>query len=410
MERVHTLGKYEIRGELGRGAMGVVYQGYDPDIDRLVAIKTLKKDTLDISERPAVLERFKREAQAGGRLVHPNIAAIYDYGEDENTAFITMETIQGRGLKELFDQNQRFHGGEIVRLMTQLLETLDYAHSRGVVHRDIKPSNLILMGDGTLKITDFGIARVESSTLTQAGTVLGTPSYMSPEQYMGQIVDGRSDLFAAGVILYQFLTGEKPFVGASITTIMHKVLKEMPANPSDLNVQVPPAFDWVVHKALAKRPAERYQTAREFLDDLKAADEGRLTQAHSLPEDDATISHIFATEEVKPQARRKPWAWIGVGLAASAMGLAAIAPVFKPTPPVSAPIALVSPPPQTAAAPGKDTLGGKPGKAKKTKPPSEEKHLGRRGEENKPAAAKRGFFGEELRPSQWKRGDGPTAP
>jgi serine/threonine-protein kinase len=254
--------------------MGIVYEGFDPMIGRRVALKTVRRDQLDRAEVEEILARFKREAQAAGRLNHPNVVAIYEYGEDEGTAFIAMEFIEGRELKDRLDASERFPMSEIVRIMAQLLDALDYSHKSGVVHRDIKPSNIILLKDGTVKVADFGIARVESSTLTQAGSVLGTPSYMSPEQFMGQTVDGRSDLFSAGVILYQFLTGEKPFTGA-LTTIMHKVLKEEPAAPSELNVQVPRPFDALIRKALAKRPDERFQSGREFAEAIKAAAAGQ---------------------------------------------------------------------------------------------------------------------------------------
>jgi serine/threonine-protein kinase len=283
MTEPKKLGKYEIRRELGQGAMGIVYEGFDPMIGRRVALKTVRREQLDRTEVEEILARFKREAQAAGRLSHPNIVQIYEYGEDDGTAFIAMEFIEGRELKEPLDANERFPMQEIVRIMTQLLEALDYSHRNGVVHRDIKPSNIILLKDGAVKVADFGIARVESSTLTQAGSVLGTPSYMSPEQFMGQTVDGRSDLFSAGVILYQFLTGEKPFTGA-LTTIMHKVLKEEPAAPSELNVQVPRPFDALIRKALAKRPDERFQNGHEFADALKAAAAGQ-----PMADDEATI-------------------------------------------------------------------------------------------------------------------------
>ena len=284
MTDLKKLGKYEIRGELGQGAMGIVYDGFDPMIARRVALKTVRRDQLDRAEVEEILARFKREAQAAGRLNHPNIVQIYEYGEDDGTAFIAMEFVEGRELKDFFDADERFPMAEIVRIMGQLLEALDYSHRNGVVHRDIKPANIILLKDGTVKVADFGIARVESSNLTQAGSVLGTPSYMSPEQFMGQTVDGRSDLFSAGVILYQFLTGEKPFTGA-LTTIMHKVLKEEPAAPSALNVQVPRPFDALIRKALAKRPDERFQNGREFVIALKMAAAGQ-----AVPGDgDATL-------------------------------------------------------------------------------------------------------------------------
>ncbi len=267
------LGKYEVRRELGRGAMGVVYEGFDPSIQRRVALKTVKSDQLESLEADEILERFKREAQAAGRLTHANIVGIYEFGEDNGTVFIAMEFVEGKELKEYFDADQRFPIEEVRRIMGEILDALDYSHRQGVVHRDIKPANIILLASGAAKVADFGIARLETSTLTQAGSVLGTPSYMSPEQFMGQTVDGRSDIFSAGVVLYQFLTGERPFTGA-FTTIMHKVLKENPPLPSELNVQVPMAFDGVVRKALAKRPEDRYQSAAEFRQAILAVNTG----------------------------------------------------------------------------------------------------------------------------------------
>jgi serine/threonine-protein kinase len=264
------LGKYEIRRELGKGAMGVVYEGWDAGIGRRVALKTVRRDQLEGGEAAELLSRFKREAQAAGRLNHPNVVAVYEYGEDEGTAFIAMEYIEGRELKDIFDKNERVKLPDVLQLMTQLLDAIGHAHANGIVHRDIKPANVFLLPDARLKVGDFGIARMESSNLTQAGSVLGTPAYMSPEQFMGQTVDGRSDLFSAGVILYQFLTGEKPFTG-QLTTIMHKVLKEDPIAPSELNVQVPAGFDSLIRKALAKRPDERFQNAQAFISALQTA-------------------------------------------------------------------------------------------------------------------------------------------
>ena len=278
------LGKYEIRRELGRGAMGIVFEGWDPMIARRVALKTVRKDQLERTEAEEILSRFQREAQAAGRLNHPNVVAVYEYGEDaDGTAFIAMEYVEGRELKDYFDRQERFPLSEIVRLMGELLDALGHAHAHGITHRDVKPANIFLLQNGQAKVGDFGIARIESSNLTQAGSVLGTPAYMSPEQFMGQRVDGRSDLFSAGVILYQFLTGEKPFAG-QLTTIMHKVLKEDPIAPSELNVQVPSVFDGVIRRAMAKRPEDRYQTAREFSDALRAALSGK-----SLAGEDATV-------------------------------------------------------------------------------------------------------------------------
>ena len=296
MAGMTKLGKYLIRRELGKGAMGVVYEGFDPVIERTVAIKTILPSQLSGGEMTDVMARFKREAQAAGRLNHPGVVAVYDYGEviaeDDHTmvaapaqvagqadagkrvAFIAMEYVKGRELRDYFEANERFPLKEVERIMLEMLDALDHAHSKGVTHRDMKPANLILLADGKVKVADFGIARIETSELTQAGTVMGTPSYMSPEQFMGQTVDGRSDLFSCGVILYQFLTGEKPFTGTT-TTIMYKVLREEPLPPSTLNLGLPPAWDAVVNKAIAKNPADRYQTAREFADAIKAAVAGQ---------------------------------------------------------------------------------------------------------------------------------------
>ncbi|MGQ0751328.1 MAG: serine/threonine-protein kinase [Betaproteobacteria bacterium] len=288
------IGKYDIRRELGKGAMGIVYEGYDGVIERTVAIKTIRREQLEQAQAAEILTRFKREAQAAGRLNHPHIVAIYDYdevvpgGDPEGgrIAYIAMEFIKGKELKDYFEANERFAVKDIERVMGELLDALDHAHRNGVVHRDMKPANVILLADGRVKVADFGIARIETSELTQAGTMLGTPAYMSPEQFLGQPVDGRSDIFSCGVILYQFLTGEKPFTG-TITTIMHKVLKEEPLPPSTLNVTLPPAWDAVVRKAMAKNPAERFQTATEFAAAIRAA-----VQRQS---EDQTVVNVEAT-------------------------------------------------------------------------------------------------------------------
>ena len=289
-DEIRQLGKYQIRGELGRGAMGIVYRGFDPLIEREVAIKTLRADLLEGNEKSTLLARFKHEAQAAGRLNHPAIVQVYDYGEDGEHVFIAMELIQGKELKEFIAEDARFDLPGIVRMMRELLDALAFAHSKGVVHRDIKPSNLVVLKDGRIKVTDFGIARLESSTLTQAGNVLGTPSYMSPEQFMAQRVDGRSDLFSTGVMLYELLTGEKPFIGNSFATIMHKVLRETPIPPSELNITLPTAFDAVVAKALAKRPDERFQNAGAFAEALEAALAGR-----PMPVDTASDATVMVT-------------------------------------------------------------------------------------------------------------------
>jgi serine/threonine-protein kinase len=234
-----------------------------------VALKTIRADQLASEDSENVIARFRREAQAAGRLSHPNIVSIYDFGEEAGTWFIAMEFIKGRELKECFEANERFTTASIVKIMSQILDALDYSHRQGVIHRDIKPANIFMLPDGSVKVGDFGIAHIEASNLTQVGAVMGTPAYMSPEQILGLPVDGRSDLFSAGVILYQFLTGERPFSGSAATT-MQKVLKEDPLPPSSLNVQTPLEMDAIVRKALAKRPEDRFQTASEFAAAIRA--------------------------------------------------------------------------------------------------------------------------------------------
>lgn len=264
------LGRYQVLRELGRGAMGVVYEGRDPDSGLRVALKTVRRERLAEAEAREILQRFKREAEAAARLTHPNIVAVYEYGEDAGVVFIAMEYADGRELKASLDGAEPFPLAPIQNVMAGVLAALGHAHAHGVVHRDIKPANIFLLQDDRVKVGDFGIARVESSNLTQVGAVLGSPSYMSPEQFMGRPVDGRSDLFSAGVLLYQLLTGSRPFTG-HLGAIMQQVLKEDPLPPSRCRQGVPPAFDAVVAKALAKQPEARFQNAEQFAAALAAA-------------------------------------------------------------------------------------------------------------------------------------------
>ena len=288
------LGKYEIQGTLGKGAMGTVYAGWDPIISRKVAIKTVRlPDAADI-EAQEELARFKREAQAAGRLTHPNIVGIFDYGETDELAYIVMEFVDGHTLKGLLDAGERMALPNIGRIMTDVLGGLQYSHDRGVVHRDIKPANIMVVGGegdgrGQAKIADFGIARIESSNLTQAGTIMGTPAYMSPEQFMGQTVDARTDIYSSGVLLFQLLTGERPFEG-SMATIMHKALNTQPPKPSDLSVTAPAALDPVVARAMARRPEDRFETASIFAEALKAGlQQKALPLGFDDPDNEATI-------------------------------------------------------------------------------------------------------------------------
>jgi serine/threonine protein kinase len=275
-----TLGRYNIERVLGKGAMGVVYEGVDPRLGRRVAIKTILKAHLDEDTGKDFAMRFVREAQAVARLNHPNIVQVYDFGEENEIAYLVMEFIKGKELKNFFDANERFDLKEVVRIMGELCEALEFAHVAGIIHRDIKPANVMIDAQGRTKLTDFGVARVADSDKTsvertQAGTMVGTPAYMSPEQITGGTVDKRSDVFSAGIILYQFLTGEKPFTGSGAWTIAKKIIQEEPPAPSTLNNAVTPLFDAVVNKALSKDPVTRFQTARELGLALQRALDGR---------------------------------------------------------------------------------------------------------------------------------------
>ena len=265
------LGKYEIQSVLGKGAMGLVYKAFDPHIERTVAIKTVRKDITEPELALQFTARFRNEAKAAGRLNHPNIVGVYEYGEDDAVAFIAMEYVDGTGLGEYLNRKTRFEFSQTCGITAQLLRALEFAHDRGVVHRDIKPANLILTLKGVLKVADFGIARIDTSDLTLAGTVLGTPSYMSPEQCLGKPSDPRSDLFSAGVVFYELLTGHKPFTGTA-DTIMYQICNVEPLPPSQrAQGTLPQCIDALVARSLAKAPEARFQSARDFHQALQAA-------------------------------------------------------------------------------------------------------------------------------------------
>jgi len=265
------IGKYEIRRAIGKGAMGTVYEGFDPVIERPVAIKTILAEYLANVESGEAVARFKREAQAGGRLQHPAIVSVYEYGEDEQMAYIVMEYVAGQPLRALMRERGRFELIDVFEVMKQLLAALDYSHRNGVVHRDIKPSNVMVLSEMKIKVMDFGVARIESSSLTQVGMVMGTPTHISPEQIVGLGADSRSDLWSAGVILYELLTGCAPFLADTPATVMHNVLHVEPPAPSAIAPGVPHVFDGLVSRALAKNPDDRFQSAREFANALLAA-------------------------------------------------------------------------------------------------------------------------------------------
>ena len=267
---ISQLGRYEIVGELGQGAMGVVYKARDPLIDRVVAIKTINL-SLAMEEKEEYEGRFYQEAKAAGRLSHPNIVTIYDVGKSDDIAYIAMEFLEGRELRDILNDGQRLSVDEVLAIVMQIALGLAYAHEKGIVHRDIKPSNIMVAHDGHAKITDFGIARMASAGVrTQTGMVLGSPKYMSPEQVMGKLTDQRSDIFSLGVMLYEMLTGQAPFMGENINAIMYQTMNATPAAPGTMNPQVPDMLNFIVAKALAKGLDNRYQNAKDFANDLRA--------------------------------------------------------------------------------------------------------------------------------------------
>ena len=268
------LGRYEVEKELGKGAMGIVYLGKDPKINRIVAIKTMAlSQEFEEDELQQVKERFFREAETAGRLNHPNIVSIYDVGEEHDLAYISMEFLDGHDLMRYTKQDKLLPVKTALQLITLAAEALDYAHKEKVVHRDIKPANIMLIPKAsTIKLTDFGIARITDSSKTKTGMVLGTPSYMSPEQLTGQHIDGRSDLFSLGIMLFQLLTGHLPFKGDSMAALMYNIANEQHPEIMDLRnglKQLTPEISAIIDKLLEKTPQSRYQTGGELAKDLR---------------------------------------------------------------------------------------------------------------------------------------------
>ena len=267
---MQKIGRYEILAELGRGAMGIVYSAMDPLIGRRVAIKTIRLDSTDAAEnREELTRRLFREAQSAGVLSHPGIVTIHDVGEQGNEAYIVMEYVDGRNLEDVLASGVPQHSGTLLSILRQSATALDYAHGKGIIHRDIKPANIMLCHDGVSKIADFGVAKpAASSSMTIAGLVLGTPSYMSPEQAQGQAVDGRSDQFSLAVVAYRMLTGELPFQGATLTAILTKILLEDPQYDSS---GLHPCLQIIFKRALAKNPQFRFPNCTDFVRDLEGA-------------------------------------------------------------------------------------------------------------------------------------------
>ena len=273
-----ALGRYQIKGVLGQGAMGLVYDGVDPKLDRRVAIKTILTRKLSPDQAKMATVRFQREVRAVARLNHGNIVQVYDFGTESDLAFIVMEFIEGKELKDYLDKSERFDLKRIFAVMGQLLDALDFAHQAKIIHRDVKPANLMITTAGQAKLADFGVARFtepdgDQAEATRAGTIIGTPSYMSPEQIQGQPLDGRTDIFSAGVVLYQLLTWKKPFEGGQ-WELQKKIIEDDPVWPSTV-MELAPEIDRVIAKALAKDRERRYQTAGKFAEALKRVAAGK---------------------------------------------------------------------------------------------------------------------------------------
>ena len=316
---MEKIGKYKVIEVLGKGAMGIVYKALDPDINREVAVKTVHFDmATEGTQLEDVQARFMREAQAAGRLTHPNIVMIYDVGREGDMTYIVMQCIEGRSLAKIIGAEDRVTPDYIVRLMTQVCQALDYAHQKGIVHRDIKPANILIDHSGNPFLADFGVARMDTSTVTQTGTVMGTPSYMSPEQVMGKRIDKRSDIFSLGVILFELLSGKRPFDGESITTVMYRIVHESPRSLRDMLKDVPPGFDFIISKALAKDPEQRYQSCLEMAYDL--------SNVTTLPTSTMTMgASPFIQETEREKEEAKPKRKTGLVAAAAVVVLVAAA-------------------------------------------------------------------------------------
>ena len=296
---IATLGRYKIVSELGQGAMGVVYKAVDPIIDRTVAIKTINLN-LSHQELEEYEARFQQEIKAAGRLNHPNIVTIYDVGKTESVAYMAMEFLEGKELKDMIVTGSMPPADQIVDIISQVADGLSFAHQQDIVHRDVKPSNIMVMKGGIAKITDFGIARLPNSAVkTMTGLILGSPRYMSPEQVIGKAIDSRSDIFSLGVVLYEALTGVPPFDGDNVNAIMYSTVNTTPPPPSSHVRGLPPMLDLIVAKAIAKLLEDRYQSVREFGDDLR---EVRRQMDSSRPA--AALKAVTARPSSRPVDKR----------------------------------------------------------------------------------------------------------
>ncbi|MCL4800159.1 MAG: serine/threonine protein kinase [Burkholderiales bacterium] len=328
------LGRYRLVSELGRGAMGVVYRARDPVIEREVAVKTIRVD-LPREELALFEARFFTEIRAAGRLSHPNIVTVHDAGREGGLLYVTMELLEGPSLADLLAAQAALPPAAIASIGAQVADALAYAHAQGIVHRDVKPANIIVVRDRIPKLTDFGVARLPSEASTLSGTLIGSPKYMSPEQVNAQAVDGRSDVFSLGAVLYELLTGEAAFGAEDMHTVMHRVATHVPPPPATLNPRVPAALDRIVCRAIAKRPEDRYPSARALAADLKRFVRGEPVvvdaagpapaPARPVSAGDETVvlppraAAPAATREARQGARRRALAGVAVGAVLAAL-------------------------------------------------------------------------------------------
>ncbi|MCB0920813.1 MAG: Stk1 family PASTA domain-containing Ser/Thr kinase [Actinobacteria bacterium] len=333
--------RYELGDTLGRGGMAEVFEGQDLRLNRRVAVKVLRPD---LARDPAFQSRFRREAQSAASLNDPNIVAVYDTGEDVldgggehvMVPYIVMEYVDGHTLRELMSSGRRLLPERSLEIMAGVLSALDYSHAHGIIHRDIKPGNVMLTRSGDVKVMDFGIARAVAdaqATMTQGNAVMGTAQYLSPEQARGEVVDARSDLYSAGCLFYELLTGRPPFQGESAVSVAYQHVSETPVPPSQVDPAVPQALDGMVLKSLAKDPADRYQSANEFKADVERAMAG-LPVTGTIPTLRATVPPTANTAAMQPVAagepaasgggKRSPWAWLGVTVLVLAVAAAAL--------------------------------------------------------------------------------------
>jgi TonB family protein len=309
-EMPQNIGRYQVLESVGFGAMGAVYKAFDPLIKRTLAIKTIRLDIPRQSPQyKSFIDRFYHEARISGTLSHPNIVTLFDIGEEGGLPYLAMEYVEGDTISGLLEKGTRFKPEKVIGLVSQVASAVDYAHSKGVIHRDIKPSNLILYEMEKVKVTDFGIAKLVDAEMTQAGTLLGTPSYMSPEQAMGEKLDGRSDIFSLGVVAFEMLSGEQPFPGNNVTSILYKLVHVDPIEPTDLEMHglVPQKWHDVFGKVLAKKPDDRYQTATEFVQDLEyclGSWFGAVPDMTLAESPDSSLAGKVAAAAVAPPAAR----------------------------------------------------------------------------------------------------------